>query len=266
MPSSMIRKLNRLLKTENLGKVIHYFDEIGSTNTALFELASNGASEGTTVIADRQTKGKGRLDRTWVSPPGQNLYISVLFRPRIAAGESPLLTFLASIALYECLKKTGIEEAAIKWPNDLQIDRKKIAGVLTEMKPKGDMVDFVAVGIGVNINMSRAGINKEMGDFARHVTSVRENLGREVDRAKFSADLLYELEEWYRIMGKRGKSSILKEWTDRWGGRNEKVRVSIQEQEVFEGTAVGIDESGHLLVKREWGDITGVVAGDITII
>lgn len=266
MPSSMIRKLNGLLRTENLGKVIRFFDEIGSTNTALYELASNGASEGTTVIADMQTSGKGRLDRTWVSPPGQNLYISVLFRPSITAGESTLLTFLASIALYECLKKTGIQGASIKWPNDLQIDRRKIAGVLTEMKPKGDMVDFVVVGIGVNINMSRASIKNEMRGFAGSVTSVMENLGREVDRAKFTADLLYELEELYRILGRRGQSIILNEWTRRWGGRDEKVRVSAGENDAFEATAVGIDESGHLLVQRENGEVTKVVAGDVTII
>ena len=266
MPSSMIRKINGLLKTEHLGKVIHYFDEVESTNTTLFELALKGASEGTSVIADAQTQGKGRLSRTWVSPGGHNLYLSVLLRPGIGASESTLLTLVASIALYECLKKTGIQNPAIKWPNDILIDKKKIAGVLTEMEPKGDRADFVVLGIGVNVNMSRAVINREMGDFARHVTSVSENLGREVDRAKLAADLLKELEDWYSTMKMRGKPAILKEWTQRWGGLNEKVRVSIEGLEVFEGTAQGIDENGHLLVKRENGAITEVISGDISFI
>jgi len=266
MRSSVIRKINGLLKTENLGKVIHYFDEIESTNTALFELALKGASEGTTVIADAQTRGKGRLGRTWVSPGGHNLYLSVLLRPGVGASESTILTLVASIALYECLKKTGIQDGTIKWPNDILIGKKKIAGVLTEMNPIGDRADFVVVGIGVNVNMSRAFINREMNDFSRHVTSVSENLGREVDRAKLAADLLYELEQWYRIMKIRGKSAILKEWTKRWGGLNEKVRVSIEAQEAFHGIAQGIDDNGYLLVKRENGEITKVISGDISVI
>ena len=266
MPSSMIRKINGLLKTDNLGKVIHYYGEIGSTNTVLFELALKGASEGTTVIADAQTQGKGRLGRTWVSPGGYNLYLSVLFRPGIGASESTLLTLVASIALYECLKKAGIEDHAIKWPNDIVIGKKKIAGVLTEMNPIGDRADFVVVGIGLNVNMSRAVINREMGDFARHVTSVSENLGREVDRAKLAADLLYELEQWYSKMGTRGRSYILTEWTHRWGGLNKRVQVSVEGQEVFEGLTQGIDDNGHLLVKRKNGEITKVISGDISII
>jgi BirA family transcriptional regulator, biotin operon repressor / biotin---[acetyl-CoA-carboxylase] ligase len=266
MPSSMIRKLNALLKTDTLGKVIHYFNQIESTNTALFELASKGASEGTTVIADTQTGGKGRLGRTWVSPGGCNLYLSVLFRPGVGAPESTLLTLVASIALYECLKKTGIKDPAIKWPNDILIERRKAAGVLTEMKPEGDRAEFVVAGIGLNVNMSRALINREMADFARHVTSVSENLGREVDRAKLAADLLYELEQWYGKMGTRGRPYILKEWTKRWGGLNQKVRVSIEGQDVFHGIAQGIDGNGHLLVKRENEEITEVISGDISVI
>ena len=262
----MIRKLNALLKTESLGKVIHYFDEIDSTNTALFELAEKGASEGTAVIADMQTRGKGRLGRTWVSPAGLNVYLSVLLRPGIDVSEAPVLTLLASIALYECLKKTGVHDPVIKWPNDLLVDRKKIGGVLTEMKPKGNRAEFVVLGIGVNVNMTRAEINAQMSDFAHQVTSVKENLGREVDRGKLSADLLYELERWYGEMNKRGKASILKVWTERWGGLNEKVRVSIEGQEEFHGTAQGIDVNGRLLVKRENGEVTAVVSGDVTSI
>ncbi len=266
MPSSMIRKINGLLKSESLGKVIHYFDEVDSTNDTLYELASKGASEGTAVIADAQTRGKGRLGRTWISPGGHNLYLSVLLRPGMGATEAALLTLVASIAVYECLKKTGIHNGAIKWPNDILIDKKKIAGVLTEMQPKGDKADFVVVGIGVNVNMSRAVINREMDDFARHVTSVSENLGREVDRAKLAADLLKELEDWYSTMRLRGKPAILKEWMDRWGGLNQNVRVRIEGQEEFQGTAQGIDENGHLLVQRENGETVEVITGDISII
>ena len=265
MPSSMIQKLNGLLRTDNLGKVVHYFDEVESTNATLFELAQKGASEGAVVIADSQTRGRGRLGRTWVSPGGYNLYLSVLFRPAVGAQESTLLTLVSSIALYECLKKTGVQAPAIKWPNDILIEKRKVAGVLTELKARGERTDFVVVGIGVNVNMSRGTINREMAEFAPQATSVSENLGREVDRAKFAADLLYELERWYgTLSGPRGKSVILTEWTERWGGANEKVRVSVEGRDEFYGIARGIDENGYLLVEREDGEMTPVISGDVT--
>jgi BirA family biotin operon repressor/biotin-[acetyl-CoA-carboxylase] ligase len=262
----MIRKLNGLLKTETVGKVIHYFDETGSTNIVLSRLAEQGASEGTAAIADKQTSGKGRLGRKWVSPPGVNLYMSVLFRPSMPAWESPLLTFLASVALVDTIKKTGIKNTVIKWPNDVLIDGKKAAGVLTEMAPRGDRVDYIVVGIGVNINMTRAEIKREMGEVAKHATSLKESLGEDVDRAKFTGYLLLELESWYQTFGKRGKSSIIKEWTERWGGYNKRVRVATEDGSVIEGTATGIDGEGHLLLKKEDGSTVRIITGDVTVI
>lgn len=266
MTSPMIRKLNGLLKTETLGKVIHYFDETGSTNAVLSRLAANGASEGTTVIADKQTSGKGRLGRKWISPPGMNLYISVLFRPSIPAWESPLLTFLASIALVETIKKTGVSNTSIKWPNDVLIDGKKAAGVLTEMEPRGDRVDYIVVGVGVNINMTKAEINREMGETARFATSLKESLGTDVDRAKFTGDFLLELESWHQIFNRRGKTSLIKEWTERWGGYNKRVRVSSEDGSVIEGVATGIDGEGHLLLKKDDGSPVRIITGDVSVI
>lgn len=266
MPSQMIRKLNALLKTENMGKVLHFFDEVDSTNNTLYELAEKGASEGTVVIADSQTRGKGRLGRSWVSPGGHNLYISVLLRPGRPASESSIITLLASVAVYECLKKTGVQDPAIKWPNDVTIERRKVAGILTEMNPAGERAEFVVLGIGVNVNMSRGLMNKEMGDFARRTTSLSESLGRDVDRAKLAADLLLELERWYAVLDSRGKSEILREWTLRWGGKGDRVRVNIEGLEPFEGTAEGIDDEGCLLVKKEDGETEKVISGDVTVI
>lgn len=266
MTSPMIRKLNGLLKTETIGKVIHYFDETGSTNTVLARLAANGASEGTAVIADRQTSGKGRLGRKWFSPPGMNLYISVLFRPSIPAWESPLLTFLASVALVETMKKTGVRNTSIKWPNDVLIDGKKAAGVLTEMEPKGERVDYIVVGAGVNINMTRAEIKREMGETARLATSIKESLGTDVDRAKFTGDFLLELETWYLTFSRRGKTSIIREWTDRWGGYNKRVRVSTEGGSVMEGVATGIDGEGHLILKKDDGSTVNIITGDVSVI
>jgi BirA family transcriptional regulator, biotin operon repressor / biotin---[acetyl-CoA-carboxylase] ligase len=266
MTSPMIRKLNGLLKTETIGKVIHYFDETGSTNTVLSRLAEQGASEGTAVIADKQTSGKGRLGRKWFSPPGMNLYISILFRPSIPACESPLLTFLASVALVETIKKTGVRNTSIKWPNDVLIDGKKAAGVLTEMSPRGERVDYIVVGVGVNINMTRAEIKREMGETARFATSLKESLGADIDRAKFTGDFLLEIESWYQTFNRRGKTSIIREWTERWGGYNKRVRVATEDGNLIEGIATGIDGEGHLLIKKDDGSAVSIITGDVSVI
>src|SRR5574341_1887809 len=137
-----------MLKTEAIGKIIYSFDEVGSTNEVASELARNGAPEWTIIIADSQSKGKGRLQRRWISPPGVNLYMSVIFRPRIAAKDAPLLTLVASIAVAQAIKNE-VDDTLIKWPNDVLIKGKKVAGVLTGMQSSQDKVDFVIVGIGV---------------------------------------------------------------------------------------------------------------------
>ncbi len=262
----MIRKLNGLLRAKSIGKVIHYQDELESTNTTLLELGEKGASEGTVVIADRQTGGRGRLERSWISPAGTNLYISILFKPEIVATDAPLFTLIASVALVEVIQRLGIENANIKWPNDIVIQGKKVAGVLTEMRPRREMVDFIVVGIGVNINMTRDEINLEMGNVGRIATSIKENLGNDVERAKFAADLLLHLENWYQIFISKGRSAILTEWTNRWGDLNKRVSVTINENEQFEGSAVGVDEKGYLLVETDNGETKKVIAGDVQVI
>lgn len=256
--------IKRLLKTETLGKVLYLFEEIGSTNEVAFELARNGAPEGTVVIADSQTQGRGRLQRRWISPPGVNLYISVIFRPSIAAKNAPFLTLVASIALAETIKNEGAN-TLIKWPNDILINWKKVAGVLTAMQPRGDEVDFVVVGVGVNLNMTRETMKKEMGEVAEIATSLREELGHEIERARFTADLINEIEIWYQRFLKNGKSPIIKEWMRRWGAINRRVQVKFNET-VVEGTASGIDENGYLLIKKDDGTTERIISGDVILL
>lgn len=256
--------IKRLLKTETLGKVLYLFEEIGSTNEVAFELARNGAPEGTVVIADSQTQGRGRLQRRWISPPGVNLYISVIFRPSIAAKNVPFLTLVASIALAETIKNEGAN-TLIKWPNDILINWKKVAGVLTAMQPRGDEVDFVVVGVGVNLNMTRETMKKEMGEVAEIATSLREELGHEIERARFTADLINEIEMWYQRFLKNGKPPIIKEWMRRWGAINRRVQVKFNET-VVEGTASGIDENGYLLIKKDDGTTERIISGDVILL
>ncbi len=264
MSSIMIRKINGFLKTENMCKVIHYYDDVKSTNDVLTNLANKGASEGTTVIAECQTKGKGRLDRTWISPGGANLYISVLLRPHIAPGTAPMLTLLTSVALKEAITKTGVENSFIKWPNDIHINGKKVAGILTEMSADNEKVKFVIIGIGVNINMSRNNMNSEFGSVSRIATSIQESIGKEIDRAMFASDLLLELETRYGVFKKRGRKHIVSAWETMWGGKDKAVKVSLVDGSSYEGIARGVNEAGHLLVEIPEGEIKSVIAGDVT--
>lgn len=256
--------IKKFLNTETLGKTIYSFEEVGSTNEIAFELARNGAPEGTIVIADSQTRGKGRLSRNWISPPGVNLYISAVFRPPIYSEDAPFLTLVASIAVAEAVKNMGAD-AIIKWPNDVLVNGKKVAGVLTQMQTKGDRVDFVMLGVGVNINMTREMMEQDMGDVAQIATSLRELLGQEVDRVRFSADLINELEIWYTKFLREGKSAIIREWTERWGAVNRRVQVRYNEIQI-EGIALGLDRNGYLLVKKDDDTVEKIIAGDILLL
>ncbi|GIW47668.1 MAG: biotin--[acetyl-CoA-carboxylase] ligase [Deltaproteobacteria bacterium] len=256
--------IKRLLNTEALGRTIYSFTEVGSTNEVAFELARNGAPHGTVVIADSQTRGKGRLDRKWISPPGVNLYMSAVFRPEIPAREAPIITLVSSIAVLEAVKAEGVE-GVIKWPNDVIVDGKKVAGVLMEMQPSGDNVDFIVMGIGVNINMTRQMMEAEMKEVAKIATSLKEVTGRDIDRVKFSAGLINLLELWYKRFLKEGKNAIIREWMERWGAKNRRVEVSFNGRG-FTGVAIGVDENGYLIVRKDDGTVEKVIAGDVNLI
>jgi BirA family biotin operon repressor/biotin-[acetyl-CoA-carboxylase] ligase len=171
---------------------------------------------------------------------------------------------VSSIALFETVNSHGIK-SQIKWPNDLLINRRKVAGVLTEMEPDGERVEFVLVGLGINLNMTREVMNNLMGEVSEIVTSVREELGREVDRSEFAANLINLLEKWYDEFNSKGKSNIIGEWKKRWGDLNKRVRVRI-DGNVIEGIAYDLDQNGFLLIKKDNGEIERIIAGDVTVL
>lgn len=260
----MERLINKHLKTKTFGRVLRFYREVESTNDVAFDLAKEGATEGTVVIADTQTKGRGRLQRTWISPSGFNLYMSIIFRPSISPKEASILTLVSSIALFETVNSYGIK-CKIKWPNDLLINRRKVAGVLTEMEPDGERVQFVLVGLGINVNMTRGVMNELMGEVSEIATSVREALGHEVERHEFTANVINLLEKWYDEFKSKGKSTILDEWKKRWGDRNKRVRVRF-DRSVIEGIAYDLDPNGFLLVRKDNGEIEKIIAGDVAVL
>jgi len=248
------------LKTRIIGKDIRLFPEVASTNTLAMEAASQGAPEGTVIIAETQTKGKGRLGRQWISPKG-NLYFSVILRPDIPTHKAPLITLVGAVAVASAIRKHCSVLAAIKWPNDILIVGRKVAGLLTEMSAEPDRIRHIALGIGIDVNMALEELPLEV---RMNSTTLSAETGANIDRRLLLHQVLQDLEQWYKVFLTR-ESDVLKEWELLNMTINNRVAVSGSGQ-AFEGLAQGIDSEGRLMVALEDGTIRIVAAGDVTII
>jgi BirA family biotin operon repressor/biotin-[acetyl-CoA-carboxylase] ligase len=229
---------------------IHYFPEIGSTMDAARELAKKGAGEGTIVIAEVQTRGRGRLSREWLSPEG-GIYFTLVLRPRISPAYAPRINLMASVAVAATIKKLFGLKAELKWPNDVLIGGRKVCGILAEMDAEMDVVNFVNIGIGINANTS-------IPQFEKTVTSLKDALGREISRKEFLSALLTEIEGQQPLLM---KSDLLEEWKKLSVTLDKDVRI-IAPGEVIVGRAIDIDTTGVLIVKEKDGSLNKAIAGD----
>jgi BirA family biotin operon repressor/biotin-[acetyl-CoA-carboxylase] ligase len=250
------------LQTERIGCNIICLKEIGSTNEEAFRLAEEGAEEGTVVIAESQDRGKGRLGRLWESPPGVNLYCSVILRPTVLPVRAAQLTFLSAVAVARAIGSTTALSPSIKWPNDLLVGGRKVAGLLNEMSAETEKINSIVLGIGVNINMKR----EQFPDTLRHpATSLAIEEGRPVDRTVFTRALLVELDRLYMLFLEKGYDPIREEWLSLCNSISREVQVNFRDT-VIRGIALGIDDEGALLVQLDGGRIERVLAGDVTVL
>lgn len=247
------------LKSRWLGKKIHYFPCLDSTNTKAYELALKGAEEGEIVIAESQEKGKGRLGRTWFSPPYLNLYLSVILRPKIPPHQAPIITLMAAVATAKAIEKCSGLRPSIKWPNDLLLRGRKVAGLLNEIQSEMDRVHFVILGIGVNLNLDQKNFPREIRSIA---TSIKREKGQAISRKEFLASLLHQLEEWYEIFLEKGNDPILNAWRKQSLIKGKPVKVT-SFGETLSGVAVDVDSDGALLLRMEDGKQKRVLAGDV---
>ncbi|WP_224982130.1 biotin--[acetyl-CoA-carboxylase] ligase [Geomonas agri] len=251
------------LDTKRVGSSIICLKETESTNQVAFKLAEDGALEGTVVIADAQTAGKGRLGRVWLSPPGVNLYCSVVLRPAIAPMAACQLTFLSVVAVARAIESCTTLKPQIKWPNDILISGKKVAGLLNEMNAETEKVNFVVLGIGVNLNLDMASISESL---LRHpATSLLQEGGVEVDRLAFTKALLIELDRLYDVFLAEGEAPVRAEWLERSAIKGRNVKVSQGERE-FVGMVQGVDSFGALLVQLSDGRMETVLSGDVALV
>lgn len=240
------------------GEIVHR-STVDSTNRLAAELARGGAAEGTTVVAEQQTAGRGRLGRTWVSPASVNLYASIVLRPRIPPLEVPRLTLVAGLAVAEAIRDSGPFEPRIKWPNDVLLDGRKVAGILTELEAEADRVRFVIVGIGVNLNATRADFPPELRTKA---TSLALASGAPVDRAAFTGRLLTRLDAAYAAFLDGGFAALRHRYEELHGLVG--LAVTIDGTPPLAGTVRGVDDGGALLVETA-GGIERVVSGEVTL-
>jgi BirA family biotin operon repressor/biotin-[acetyl-CoA-carboxylase] ligase len=254
-------EIERLLGTQRLGRTIVYFPETDSTNVQAARLAHAGAPEGTLVVAERQTRGRGRLGRSWVSPAHVNLYASFVLRPNLAPADAPQIGLAAAVAVARALAPLAPGKVTIKWPNDCLLDGHKVAGILTEMDAEVDRVRWVVLGIGVNLNATGRAFPPELRATA---TSVRLTTGREVDRVAFTAALCGALEAVYDRLLHEGFGGLVVEWEAYSCLTGRMVTIECAGQRT-EGRVRGVDAHGRLVLEGPRG-AERIVAGDVTLV
>jgi BirA family biotin operon repressor/biotin-[acetyl-CoA-carboxylase] ligase len=254
-------ELRPLLATHDLGQTLHAFEELPSTNDRARELAEEGAEHGEVVIAEAQTAGRGRRGRTWISVPRRNVYLSVILRPELPPARAPELTLVGAIAVCDALRDAGVD-AGIKWPNDVLAGGRKIAGILTELAAEPDRVQWVVVGIGVNVNARAEDFPEELRGEA---TSVLLERGEPAPRALFAAALLSRLEALVDQHAEEGFAPIRAAWKERSVTLGREVLVRADGRDVT-GVAEDVDEAGALLVRTPAGALERILAGDVALL
>lgn len=252
-------EVDSLLETEWVGHPVVYEEEQESTNQTAKMLAEQGASHGTLVIAERQVSGRGRRGRTWHSPKGSGIWMSILLRPQIHPMSASMLTLVAAMAVYDAIS-SRVEGCAIKWPNDIVINGRKVCGILTEMSSELDNIHYVVIGIGINVNTD---------DFPEDIAAVAASMhvitGEYYKRAEIIADVWKSFEKYYdQFLQTENLSLMVESYNQRLVNMGRKVYIEERGSQ-YEGTACGIDSEGALLVEKTDGTRTAVISGEVSV-
>jgi BirA family biotin operon repressor/biotin-[acetyl-CoA-carboxylase] ligase len=250
------------LRTRCLGRRIESRPEAVSTNRIAKELALSGEPEGTLIIAETQTGGRGRKGRTWFSPPGGGIYLSLILRPSIHPAEATKMSLLTGVALADALVSVVPAGVSIKWPNDILARGKKIAGILVEVSTEIDAIDYMVIGVGLNVNIPREGFPAELRGRA---TSVLSETGIPARRVEILCDFLSRLEDGYLCIGRTGFLPVIRRWKELTDTIGRHVRVPRQDGPL-EGIVAGIDDDGILLLKGPSGSIRPILSGEVEYI
>ena len=244
-----------------IGRDIRVFEQTGSTNDVIEKLARDGVKEGAVVFAESQTKGRGRLGRRWLSAAHKGLWFSILLRPDLRPQAATQLTVAAATALVRAIREQTDLAPEIKWPNDVLIRGRKVAGVLTELSAELDDVKHITLGIGVDVNLTASEFPAELRKVA---TSLKIETGRHLNRAELAAAILRELDHDYALIRNHQFAKLADQWEERCVTLGRRVSIQMGERHLH-GFAESLDDDGALLLRTEHGRLERIVGGDVTI-
>lgn len=251
--------IRRGLETERVGFQLILYQEVGSTNEVLRRLAADGAREGTVVLAEAQRMGRGRLGQRALSPARVNLYASALFRPSMGPEAVPVFSFIAALAVSDAILAEGVS-AAVRWPNDVLVQGGKVAGTSVVSATVGSQVDYVVLGVGVNVNVDRAAL----GDEECGATSLSEAAGRPIDRNAFAAAYLNHLERWGHVYRRGGPTAVLTAWRGRNGLAGRRVLVR-EAGRTHRGRVLGVNAHGEIVLETAPGAVRAMAGADLVM-
>ena len=244
-----------------IGREIFFYDTVDSTNTIASEIAEKTV-EGAVVLADSQGKGRGRLGRGWVSPPGVNIYMSIVLKPDIRPRDATLITIMSSVACATALRKITGLDVAIKWPNDLTVKKKKMCGILTDLKTEQNKIIFAVLGIGINVN---ADIDRFPDEVKPIATSLKNETGILYSRTEIAAEILNEIDSWYKTLKTMDRDTLLSAWR-RLSSMLGREVMAVTGQGTFTGLARDIDSEGMLIMELPSGETKRISSGDVTVV
>ena len=243
-----------------IGSRLEYFDETDSTNRQARRLAEAGAPHGTLVVADCQREGKGRRGRVWDSPAGTGIWMSIILRPQFAPAQASMVTLLGGMAAVRGIERVTGLSPMIKWPNDAVLNGKKVCGILTEMSTEEENIRYLVTGIGINVNTEQ--FAPELEDKA---TSLKCQLGKNVKRSSLLVAVTEAFEDYYSRFQETCDMSLLKEEYNKMLVNKGRQVSILDPRGSYEGTALGIDATGSLLVEREDGKVEAVISGEVSV-
>lgn len=256
----LLSEIKAVLDTKIIAKELKYYSKISSTNQEARKIAEHGAQDGTIIIAETQTQGRGRQGRSWESPAG-GIWLTIILRPKISPEHAPILTLLTGSVIAKTIRYTTELKATLKWPNDVRIHDKKVCGILTELSAEQDNINFVLVGLGINVNIN---IDRFPQELQSQVTSLQEELKRSVDRITFTKRLLEQFETEYLKFLKNPINkipAIIKTWRQLSDTLGRNVVVETNSGKIV-GFASDIADDGALIVLTETGEEHKIIAGD----
>lgn len=253
---SLATEVEEGLETGIVGRQLKYLSEVESTNSLAVEMADDGAVEGTVILAEMQTHGKGWMDRRWISPK-DGIWLSVILRPIMSPAHAYRLTIAAGLAVAKTIRSYGID-ARVKWPNDVIIREKKVCGVLTEIEAETALLKYAIVGIGVDVNVDTELFPEEIRVGS---TSLKAELGHPVDRVEFLQRLFAALEYEYLRVTEDNFQAVLNDWRHMLATVGKRVQINTPTKTIY-GEAIGVDSEGSLIVECKGGFLEKVVAGE----